>query len=257
MEAKNNMISILSIAFSLFLLMDSIGNIPLYISVLKGVDIRRQRYVITREMLIALFIIILFSFIGNGLMRFLNVTHDTIQIAGGVILFLLCLKMIFPPPHEPRDLMPHDTEPLIVPLAVPLIAGPAVLAAVMIYSHQEINQLVMIGAIFIAWAASLLILLASSYLKNILRWRTEWIEHGCLAEEGHSRLGTVHVTQRFDPCKNARPVLSRERHGLFDSRLPIGWVNPKLEKSPFLALLECWDPFWFFASPNSTTHHKQ
>lgn len=163
--------SLLSIAFSLFLLMDSIGNIPFYITLLKGVDPRRQRYVIMREMLIAFFIIILFNFIGNGLMHFLHVTHDTIQIAGGVILFLLCLKMIFPPPHDPRDVVPHDTEPLIVPLAVPLIAGPAVLAAVMIYSNQQTSSLVMIGAIFIAWAASLLILLASSFLKNVLGWR--------------------------------------------------------------------------------------
>lgn len=162
--------TILSIAFSLFLLMDSIGNIPFYISFLKGVDPKRQRYVITREMIIALFIIILFNFIGSGLMHFLNVTHDTIQIAGGVILFLLCLKMIFPPPHDSSETLPHDTEPLIVPLAVPLVAGPAVLATVIIYSHQETN-LVMIAAIFIAWAASLLILLGSSFLKQILGWR--------------------------------------------------------------------------------------
>jgi multiple antibiotic resistance protein len=163
--------SLLSIAFSLFLLMNSIGNIPLYLSVLKGIDVKRQRYVITREMLIALFIIILFYFIGNGLMRFLNVTHDTIQIAGGVILFLLCMKMIFPSPQEPKEHVASDTEPLVVPLAIPLIAGPAVLAAVMIYSRQNISSLVIIGAIFFAWMASLLILLASPYLKNRLGGR--------------------------------------------------------------------------------------
>ncbi|MBF8262683.1 MAG: yhgN [Parachlamydiales bacterium] len=162
--------SLLSIAFSLFMLMDSIGNIPLYISFLKGVDPKRQRYVIAREMLIALLIIILFNFIGSGLMNFLNVTHDTIQIAGGVILFIICLKMVFPPPHDLSESIPRDTEPLIVPLAVPLIAGPAVLAAVIIYSH-EAPVLTVIGAIFIAWAASLLILLSSSILKNLLGWR--------------------------------------------------------------------------------------
>lgn len=162
--------SLLSIAFSLFLLMDSIGNIPLYLSFLKGVDPKRQRYIIAREMLIALVIIILFNFIGNALMRFLNVTNETIQIAGGVILFLLCLKMIFPPPRDPHENIPHDTEPLIVPLAVPLIAGPAVLAAVIIYS-SEAPVLTMIGAIIIAWIVSLLILLGSSFLKQILGWR--------------------------------------------------------------------------------------
>lgn len=163
--------SLLSIAFSLFLLMDPIGNIPLYISFLKGLDPKRQRKVIIRELIIALLIIILFNFVGDGLMRFLNVEEDTIQIAGGIILFLICLKMIFPPPHDQSESMPHDTEPFIVPLAVPLVAGPSVLAAVMIYTRQETDNLVMVGAILLAWGASLLILLSASFLKTILGWR--------------------------------------------------------------------------------------
>lgn len=161
----------LSIAFTLFLLMDSIGNIPFYISFLKGLDPKRQRVVIFREMMIALAIIILFNFVGDGLMQFLNVQNDTVQIAGGIILFLLCLKMIFPPPHDATEHLPHDTEPFIVPLAVPLIAGPAVLAAVIIYSKQEANSWVLVGAILIAWAVSLVILIGSSFLKRILGWK--------------------------------------------------------------------------------------
>lgn len=160
----------LSIAFSLFLLMDPIGNIPFYISFLKGLDPRRQRIVIVRELLIALVIIIGFNFIGDGLMKFLHIENDTIQIAGGIILFLLCLKMIFPPPHDPNESLPHDAEPFIVPLAVPLIAGPSVLAAVMIYSKQS-DGWVMSGAILLAWVASLIILLGASFLKRILGWR--------------------------------------------------------------------------------------
>jgi MarC family membrane protein len=163
--------SMFSIAFALFLLMDSIGNIPLYISFLKGVNPRRQRVVIVRELLIALFIIILFYLLGDGLMQFLHINHDTIQIAGGVILFLLCLKMIFPEPRDPNESLPHDTEPFIVPLAVPLIAGPAVLAAVMIYAKQESRDWVMIGAILIAWFSSLIVLLGASLLKRFLGWR--------------------------------------------------------------------------------------
>lgn len=162
---------VLSIAFTLFLLMDPIGNIPFYISFLKGLDPKRQRRVIFRELMIALCIIILFNFVGDGLMKFLHVENDTIQMAGGIILFLLCLKMIFPPPHDPNESLPHDTEPFIVPLAVPLIAGPSVLAAVMIYAKQENSSLVMVGAIMIAWFASLIILLGSSFLKQILGWR--------------------------------------------------------------------------------------
>ncbi|HSX11813.1 MAG TPA: YhgN family NAAT transporter [Chlamydiales bacterium] len=164
------MLNLLSVAFALFLLMDPIGNIPFYISFLKRLDPRRQRIVICRELLIALFIIMVFNFIGDALMRFLHISNDTIQIAGGIILFLLCLKMIFPPPHDPNESLPHDTEPFIVPLAVPLIAGPSVLAAVMIYSKQE-ETWIMFGAILIAWSASLIILLGSSFLKQLLGWR--------------------------------------------------------------------------------------
>ncbi len=162
--------TMLSIAFSLFLLMDSIGNIPLYISFLKKLNPNRQRFIIIRELIIALVIIILFNFLGDGLMQFLHVQNDTIQIAGGIILFLLCIKMIFPSPHDSNENLPHDEEPLIVPLAVPLVAGPAVLAAVMIYSKQN-DSWTMMGAILIAWVATLIILLSSSFLKEILGWR--------------------------------------------------------------------------------------
>src|SRR5579871_6987173 len=97
----------LSIALSLFLLMDPIGNIPFYISFLKGVEPKRQRQIIIRELLIALVIIVLFNFIGDAMMNFLGIQQDTIQIAGGIILFLLCLKMIFPPAHDSTDSLPH------------------------------------------------------------------------------------------------------------------------------------------------------
>lgn len=163
--------SILATAFSLFLLMDSIGNIPLYLSLLKNFDEKRQRAIILRELIIALIVIILFMFLGDALMSFLQISDSTIQIAGGVILFLICLKMIFPSKDDPQERIPLDQEPLVVPLAVPFVAGPAVLAAVMIYSRQNGSYWSMILAIIIAWFASLVILLASSFLKNILGWR--------------------------------------------------------------------------------------
>lgn len=160
-----------SIAFSLFLLMDPIGNIPLYVGFLKSLPQKRQQEIIIRELLIALAIIILFNFAGDALMHFLEIDSATIQIAGGIILFLICLKMIFPPAKNPNEALPHETEPFIVPLAVPLVAGPSVLAAVMIYAKQEPNDWVMVGAILVAWAASLLILLSSSYLQKFLGWK--------------------------------------------------------------------------------------
>ena len=163
--------TLFSVAFSLFLLMDPIGNIPLFITFLKSVEAKRQRWIILREMLIALSIIIVFTFIGDILMDFLKVKEDTIQIAGGIVLFIIALKMIFPLPQDTKEGIPQGTEPFIVPLAVPLVAGPSVLAAVMIFARQETEPSIMIGAILIAWTASLLILLSSSFLRNILGWR--------------------------------------------------------------------------------------
>ncbi len=83
-------------AFSLFLLMDSIGNIPLFISILKGIPRKRQLQIILREMVIALVIMILFNYLGDYLLDALQVTQYSVLISGGIILFLIALKMIFP-----------------------------------------------------------------------------------------------------------------------------------------------------------------
>lgn len=159
-----------AIAFSLFLLMDPIGNIPYYLSLLKGIDPKKQRKIILRENIIALIVIIFFYFIGEALLKFLDISQDTVMIAGGFILFLLALKMVFPPPKNDHDELTEVTEPFIVPLAIPLVAGPAVLAAVILYSHQE-GMLLMMGAIALAWAISLFILTLSSILSKSLGQR--------------------------------------------------------------------------------------
>ncbi len=159
--------SLFAISFSLFLLMDPIGNIPIYLAVLKDVKAKRQQKVIIRELLIALVVIILFTVVGEYLLDILSVGQETILISGGIILFVIALKMIFPHGKEGAHESPVRGEPFIVPLAIPLVAGPSVLAAVMIYSHQE-QVGTLIGAICIAWAVSTIILLSAPFLKKIL-----------------------------------------------------------------------------------------
>lgn len=161
------MMTILSIAFNLFILMDSIGNIPVFISILKEISPQRQRVIIFRELLFALALIILFNFLGDFLLKFLGISQDAVMIAGGIILFLIALKMIFPSKTNHMSEGEEIKEPFIVPLAVPLIAGPAVLASVMLYSrHEPVGTMLL--AIILAWAASTIILLSSSFLKTIL-----------------------------------------------------------------------------------------
>lgn len=155
----------LSMSVALFLLMDPIGNVPLFTALLKNIPAKRQRKIIIRELLIALVIILVFWALGEPLLRFLNIEMPTILISGGIILFLIAIKMIFPAPKDTT--IETRKEPFIVPLATPLVAGPAVLAAVMLYSGSE-RALTCIGAIVIAWIVSTLILLASSFMKKIL-----------------------------------------------------------------------------------------
>lgn len=158
--------SIFKIALSLWILMDPIGNIPIFISVLKDVDHKKQKLIILRELLIALAIIIAFYFVGDFLLSALGVTQDSVMISGGLILFLIAIKMIFPV-EEVEEKQKKEKEPFIVPLAVPLVAGPAILAAVMIYSKQ-VSTFTTISAIIIAWIGSALILLPSLFIRKLL-----------------------------------------------------------------------------------------
>lgn len=157
---------IFSLAFSLFLLMDSLGNVPIFIAVLKELNPRRQRRIILRELVLALVIIVLFYFLGAPLLTFLRISQQAVLISGGIILFLIALKMIFPSPKS--DNWGHGREPFLVPLAIPLVAGPAVLSAVMLYSHEPIGHIIAISAILLAWGASTVILLSAAYLRKVL-----------------------------------------------------------------------------------------
>ena len=157
---------IFSLSFTLFLLMDSIGNIPLFIAILKDFDPKIQKRIIRRELFIALGIIIFFHFLGTFLLNLIQVKQETILIAGGIILFLISINMVFHS-NDTKNKSTHTETPLIVPLAIPLVAGPAVLAAVMIYAEQE-SQLVALSSIAFAWIASAFILTSATHLKKLL-----------------------------------------------------------------------------------------
>ena len=159
---------VLSLAYTFFLLMDSIGNIPLFISLLKNLDPKRQRQIILRELLIALVIMIGFCLVGDVILTSLSISDYSLLMTGGIILFILSLKMIFPPEKEAAMDYPQEKEPFIVPLAIPLVAGPAVLAAIVLYSKQNEGNFITPLAIVIAWALSTAVLLCSSLLKRVM-----------------------------------------------------------------------------------------
>lgn len=160
-------VSIARLAVTFFLIMDSIGNIPLYLSLLHRVPEKRRSKIILREMLISLGVILLFAYLGNQFLGLLHVKKATVGMAGGIILFIISLQMIFPK-KEDKITLKAGEEPFIVPLAVPLVAGPAILGAVMIYADQLQNFGAMTMALVIAWVASLIVLLSSSFLAKVV-----------------------------------------------------------------------------------------
>lgn len=159
-------LTVFSLAFTLFLLMDPLGNVPLFIALLKDLTPQRQRVIILREMLIALAVIILFSFLGELLLDLLKVQYYTIMLSGGIILFMIAIRMVFPQPKE-KNGTDYGKDPIVVPLAIPLVAGPAVLAAVIFYSHKYEMMTSVLG-IVIAWIFSTIILLSATALKRVL-----------------------------------------------------------------------------------------
>jgi multiple antibiotic resistance protein len=148
--------------------MDPLGNIPLFLAALKGVDPSRHRQIIIRDMIIALGLMVGFLFVGQFLLDMLGVSSSALTAAGGVILMIIAIRMIFPTNDRNLNERVH-LEPFIVPLAVPYTAGPSVLATELLLMSQDPGRWpVWLAAILLAWSAAAIILVLSSNLQKVL-----------------------------------------------------------------------------------------
>ncbi len=160
--------SVWTASLTLFLVMDPLGNIPVFLAVLQQVDPGRRRKVLARELLISLGILVGFLFTGRQLLSLFGIEPSSIRIAGGIVLFLIALRMVFP--QEGGVMGETDGEPFVVPLAVPLIAGPSTLATLLLLAQApDANSARTLVALLLAWGVSALILLSSTSLVKILR----------------------------------------------------------------------------------------
>jgi len=160
--------TVLSAVITLILVMDPFGGIPVFLSLLKHSPARRQRMIILREMVIALGILVLFLFFGKFILSGLHISQPALNISGGVILFLIALRMIFPRRTKEED-NGESEEPIVVPLAVPLIAGPSTLATVILLATGYPDAILSwMFALLIAWSAALLVLLLGDLLRKLL-----------------------------------------------------------------------------------------
>ena len=160
--------TLLSVAVTLFLIMDPIGNINAYLSLMRGIEPAQQRKILFREMAIAFIAMLAFNYLGEFIFDLLDISETTVRLTSGVILFLIAIKILFPSKDGLRANLPKG-EPFITPLAIPLLAGPSLLATIMLYAHLEPSQPLMLGAIVIATLASLAVLLMSGFLLRTLK----------------------------------------------------------------------------------------
>lgn len=159
----------LSAFILLLLVLDPFGSLPIFISVLAGVEPRRRRTVALREAAIAFGVLAVFMVGGQHFLAVMRLSERSLEVAGGVILLIIAVRMIFASGGEAYVLDAHGREPMIFPLAVPLLAGPSAMATVLLLASREPGRiLVWLGALTAAMLVSALVLLTADRLRRLL-----------------------------------------------------------------------------------------
>ena len=168
MIAAMNWQDIASVSLTLFFIMDPLGNVPIFNAVLSGFDDARRTKIVARELILALFILFLFLLTGNAILGFLGLSQSSLSIAGGILLFLISLRMIFPKTTS-RDEIEGTEDPFLVPLAVPMIAGPSTIAILLLLSSSQPDRMAEWSvSLLLAWLGTTVLLVASPLLMRVL-----------------------------------------------------------------------------------------
>ena len=158
---------IIAVAATLFFVMDPLGNMPMFNAILGRFDTRRRALITARELAFALLILLVFLFAGTAIMDFLGLGQPSLRIAGGVLLFVIALRMIFP--RAAADSGEAAEEPFIVPLAMPMLAGPSTIAILLLLSSTEPERIwEWCTALVLAWIGTAVLLTVSPWLLRVL-----------------------------------------------------------------------------------------
>ncbi len=152
----------------LLLIVDPLGNIPICINALRNVAAERRVWVVLREVGIAFVTLLIFMLMGEHFLRLMHLTDTSLQLAGAIILFIIALRMVFPAPDDPMT-AEIIGEPLIVPLAIPALAGPSAMATVMLLSSQGPGQTIeWIGALTVTMGVCAIVLILADRIQRFL-----------------------------------------------------------------------------------------
>ncbi|HEU4460250.1 MAG TPA: MarC family protein [Methylibium sp.] len=163
----------------LLLVLDPFGSLPIFISVLQGVAPERRRIVVLREATLAFAVLLAFMVAGDGFLRLMHLSERSLEVAGGVILLIIAIRMIFSSGSQiyASDAADSSTasgsprEPFIFPLAVPLLAGPSAMATVLLLASRQPQQLMQwVGAVTAAMLVCASVMLAADRIR---RWLGE------------------------------------------------------------------------------------
>jgi|SRR5690554_4954249 len=157
---------LLSATILLFLIMDPLGNVPIFLSYLERCENRYR--VLARELILALIVLFIFLLFGEKMLNLLSLEQSSVSLAGAIILFIIALRMIFPASRQYGD-EGDDEAPFLVPLAIPLVAGPSILATLILLASKHPNQLATLSiALTVAWLASAVILFSATAMQKYL-----------------------------------------------------------------------------------------
>ncbi len=153
----------------LLLVTDPFGNVPLFVAAMAKVPAARRWRVVVRECTIAFLLLLLFMFFGRHFLSALQLSEVALRIGGGVILFLIALRMVFPQPGGVMGDTESAQEPFIVPLAIPALAGPSALATVLLFSSDSQSEMLLhVAALALVALVSLLVLLGAERMQRVL-----------------------------------------------------------------------------------------
>ena len=160
-------VSVFQLALIFFIVTNPIGNCPTIIALIKDHPLKKQQKILFRESMFSMILAIFFLFLGETFLGSLKIETYALTLSGGILLFLVALKMIFSRNGESQDEKPKQ-DPFIVPIATPLLSGAGLMTMIMLYSKQEANDFKVLLAIIIAWVGVTTVLVTAPYLQIFL-----------------------------------------------------------------------------------------